>query len=162
MPAVAFIVRPPATATELAAYRDLRWRVLCAPWGRPRDSELDDREADAIHLVAVETAGGTVVGAGRAHFNTAAEAQIRRMAVEAAWRGRGVGTAILHELEARAAAAGARRIVLSARDTAVPFYRRHGYHVERPGETLFDVIPHFWMAKEVVPPPAGHVAPPSV
>lgn len=160
MPTAAFVVRPPDTAVEFAAYRDLRWRVLRAPWGRPRGSELDDREADAIHLVAVETAGGTVVGAGRAHFNTASEAQIRGMAVEDAWRGRGVGGAILRGLEARAAVAGARRIVLSARDTALPFYRRHGYHVERPGETFFGVIPHFWMSKEIVLPPAWYGVPP--
>lgn len=161
MPSAPFVIRPPATRAELDACRDLRWRVLRAPWGRPRGSELDDREADAIHLVAVETAGGAVVGAGRVHFNTADEAQIRAMAVEEAWRGRGVGAALLRALETRAAAAGARRLVLSARDLAVPFYRRHGYRVERPGETLFGVIPHFWMAKEAGPSPGGLDSAPS-
>lgn len=137
------------TQAEGTAYRDLRWRVLRAPWGRPRGSELDDREDGAVHLVAVEMATGRVVGAGRTHFNTPTEAQVRGMAVEEDWRGRGVGGAILRELEARAAAAGARRIVLSARDAAVRFYERHGYLVERPGEALFGHIPHFWMGKRL-------------
>ncbi|HMO66064.1 MAG TPA: GNAT family N-acetyltransferase [Verrucomicrobiota bacterium] len=149
MAAAAFVVRPPRTPEEAAAGRDLRWRVLRAPWGRPRGSELDAHEAGALHLLAVAPASGAVIGAGRAHFNSPAEAQLRGMAVEEAWPGRGVGAAILRGLESRAAAAGGRRIVLSARDLAVPFYQRHGYRVERPGELLFGVIPHSWMAKEV-------------
>lgn len=144
-----FEIRPPRDGAELAAYRDLRWRVLRAPWGRPRGSELDDREEGAIHLIAVETATSRVIGAGRAHFNSPAEAQVRGMAVEEDWRGRGVGSLILRELERRAAAAGARRMILSARDTAVPFYQRHGYTVERPGKLLFGSIPHVWMAKRL-------------
>ncbi|MFN0069382.1 MAG: GNAT family N-acetyltransferase [Limisphaerales bacterium] len=145
----AWYVRAPATPPEWAAYRDLRWRVLRAPWGRPRGSEVDGREDGAIHRVAVEAATGRVIGAGRAHFNSPDEAQVRGMAVEEDWRGRGVGGAILRELERRAAAAGAHRMILSARDVAVPFYRGHGYVVERPGETLFGSIPHCWMAKRL-------------
>lgn len=144
-----FEIRPPRDDAELSAYRDLRWRVLRAPWGRPRGSELDDREAGAIHLVAVEAATGRVIGAGRAHFNSPDEAQVRGMAVEEDWRGRGVGGALLRELEARAAAGGARRMILSARDVAVPFYQRQGYVVERQGETLFGSIPHSWMGKRL-------------
>jgi GNAT superfamily N-acetyltransferase len=147
MNASAFVIRAPATPEEIAAYRDLRWRVLRAPWGRPRGSELDGLEDGAIHRVAVERAAGRVIGAGRAHFNTPAEAQVRGMAVEEAWRGRGVGAALLRDLEAAARAAGAVRMILSARDAAAPFYARHGYAVERPGELLFGSIPHVWMGR---------------
>lgn len=54
----------------------------------------------------------------------------------------GVGTAILDELETRARARGAERLVLTASQNAVPFYRRHGYvrhrsiqHEFSPGES---------------------------
>jgi GNAT superfamily N-acetyltransferase len=147
--ASAFVVRAPATPAEVAAYRDLRWRVLRAPWGRPRGSELDAREDGAIHRVAVEAATGRVIGTGRAHCNSPTEAQIRGMAVAEDWRGRGVGGAVLRDLEAAARAAGATRLVLSARDTAAPFYARHGYAVERPGELLFGAIPHVWMGRRL-------------
>ena len=71
------------------------------------------------------------------------------MAVDEGFAGRGLGGKILQELERRAAAAGARRIVLNARKNAVPFYLKHGYAVTGPADTLYGVIEHFRMAKEI-------------
>jgi predicted GNAT family N-acyltransferase len=49
------------------------------------------------------------------------------MAVLAAWRGRGVGDALLSHLMAVARARGDARIVLNAQMQAMPFYARHGF-----------------------------------
>ena len=42
------IVRPPQNPEEFERYRDLRWRILRAPWNQPRGSELDEIEAKEI------------------------------------------------------------------------------------------------------------------
>ena len=73
------------------------------------------------------------------------------MAVEEAFAGRGLGSRILRDLENRASSAGIRRVVLNARKDAVPFYLKHGYAVTGPADTLFGVIEHVRMEKEIVP-----------
>jgi N-acetylglutamate synthase-like GNAT family acetyltransferase len=92
---------------------------------------------------------GRLLGVGRVHLNSpeAAEAQIRYMAVEEDARNGGIGGKILEELEARARALGAHSIVLNARDKAMRFYEKHGYHITRQAGSLFDAIPHWEMRK---------------
>ena len=143
-----FAIREPATSEDFKIYYDLRWRILRAPWGRPRGSESDESETRSIHLMAVDEAE-KIVGAGRVQFNSEEEGQIRSMAVEDAWQGRGVGGAILTELEKRAKARGVKLMLLDSRETAVKFYEKHGYRVESPSYTLFGTIPHFRMRKEL-------------
>jgi len=55
-------------------------------------------------------------------------------------QGQGIGGRILEELEQRARSAGARRIVLNARNRAVDFYRQHGYSITHESEVLFNAI----------------------
>ena len=85
------------------------------------------------------------------HFNSTTEGQIRFMAVEPDLAGRGLGGRILAELERRAMARGASRIILNARKQAVPFYLKHGYAVTGPADTLFGVIEHLRMEKALSP-----------
>lgn len=125
---------------------DLRWRVLRAPWGQPRGSERDDEDDRAVHALAV-LGDGQVVGVGRLHRRSASEGQIRYMAVEEVWRGRGVGARILNALEEEAVRRGFGRMMLEARAEAVPFYHRHGYRVEGEGKVLFGAIAHAVMGK---------------
>jgi N-acetylglutamate synthase-like GNAT family acetyltransferase len=89
------------------------------------------------------------VGAGRLHFNSPTEAQIRYMAVEPDCVSRGIGSRILCELEDRARKLGAARVVLNARDTALGFYRKHGYRLVDQSGVLFDSIVHWWMEKDL-------------
>ena len=44
---------------------------------------------------------------------------------------------------------GLAKIVLHARETAVGFYERLGYAVVTPSHTLFGVLPHFLMRKNL-------------
>ena len=140
------IIRPPQTPEEFARYRDLRWRILRAPWNQPRGSELDDLESKAFPIVVCEV-DGIPIGVGRVHFNSKTEAQIRSMAVEENWREKGIGSIVLIELEKIAIAKGAKKIILHARDNAVKFYEKNGYNVVKELHTLFGVIPHFLMEK---------------
>lgn len=148
VPSGPVVIVVPRSQTDWKKYYDLRWRVLRAPWNQPRGSEKDDREAESHHLMIL---GPTAepVAAGRLHFNSPAEAQVRYMAVAPEAQGRGLGSAILRELERRARAAGAQSIVLNARENAQPFYARHGYKVVGSAPTLYDAIKHVRMRKDL-------------
>jgi GNAT superfamily N-acetyltransferase len=137
----------PGTPEALEAYYDLRWRLLRAPWGQPRGSERDALEDEALHVTASDD--GCLVGIGRLHFIDAGTAQIRYMATLDAHRGRGVGTAVIERLEQLARAQGAHRIVLNARQSAVPFYTKLGYMVTGEAPTLFGTIAHARMEKSL-------------
>lgn len=140
-------IREPSAPDELEHYYDLRWRILREPWSQMRGQERDQHETGAIHLGA--WLGDRLVGVGRLHFISREEAQIRYMAVELEMQGRGIGGRILEELERRAREAGARRVVLNARDRAVDFYRQHGYSITHQSEPLFNSIPHWEMTKQI-------------
>lgn len=140
-------VREPKTKEEYEKYYDLRWRILRKPWNQPRGSEKDELEGQGIHLIACEK--GKFLGVGRVHFNSSKEAQIRYMAVEEGVQGKGVGTMILKELEKSAANKGASHITLNARESALGFYKKHGYRVVGKAHTLFGVIPHHKMRKNL-------------
>ena len=140
-----FEIREPSTQAEFELYRDLRWRILRQPLGRPRTTDSD--EPRAIHLAA--WLDGQVIGAGRAYFNSPEEAQIRGMAVDASRSRNGVGAAIVAELEKRVKERGAKRIVLNARHTAVGFYEKCGFRIlaELPSE--YPSIRYFRMMKDL-------------
>lgn len=140
------IIKSPQTRKEFFDYYDLRWRILRAPWNQPKGSEQDELEGRAIHIIAVEN--NKIVGCGRAHFNSDEEAQIRYMAVENEWQGKGVGKLILDELEKRVIEKGAKKIILHARENVVKFYEGNGYKLVKQSHTLFGVIPHYLMEKQ--------------
>ena len=140
-------LREPKTKEEFQLYYDLRWRILREPWTQDRASSLDEHEGEAVRLGA--WMGDKLLGVGRLHFNSPAEAQVRYMAVEEGHTGRGIGSLLLEELESRARRAGAMRVVLSARERAVQFYRKHGYELVDQSGTLFNSIVHWWMRKEL-------------
>ena len=138
-------VREPRTKKEYQKYYDLRWRILRRPWDQPRGSEKDELEGQSIHRMACEK--GKSLGVGRVHFNSSKEAQIRYMAVEEGLQGKGIGTILLKELEKSAKGEGASHIILNARESAVGFYKKHGYRIVGKAHTLFGAIPHFKMRK---------------
>jgi predicted GNAT family N-acyltransferase len=142
------VIVVPRSKIDWKKYYDLRWRVLRAPWNQPRGSEKDEREAESQHLM-IPGPNAEAVAAGRLHFNSQAEAQVRYMAVAPEAQGSGLGSAILRELERRARAAGAQSIILNARENAQPFYARHGYKVVSSAPTLYDTIKHVRMRKDL-------------
>ncbi len=140
-------IREPKTKKEYEKYYDLRWKILRKPWSQTKGSEKDDLEEQSIHLMAWEK--GKPLGVGRVHFNSSKEAQVRYMAVEEDLQGKGVGTMILKALEKNAKRKGADYIVLNARESAVDFYKKHGYRIVGRSHTLFGVIPHYEMRKKL-------------
>ncbi len=138
----------PTSDIDWERYFDLRWRVLRAPWQQPKGSEKDDREADSVHLMLCD-ASRMPLAIGRLHLNSPYEAQIRFMAVDPMVTRQGLGATVLKALEERAVEAGARRIVLNAREQAIPFYQKHGYLVTGEAETMFGSVFHSRMTKNL-------------
>ncbi|MCK4311793.1 MAG: GNAT family N-acetyltransferase [Candidatus Cloacimonetes bacterium] len=141
------VIIEPGTKAEFEKYYNLRWRILRQPWNQPRGSEKDNKEDESIHIMVVHN--DQVIGCGRGHFNSPIEAQIRYMAVEKSCQGKGVGTKILKSLERKLIEKGVRTIILNARENAVKFYKKHNYKMIGEGHTLFGVIKHFKMRKEI-------------
>ena len=140
------IVKLVETETELEAAIDIRFRVFVAEQHVPPEEELDEEDAGATHVIALQH--GSTVGTGRLLARDPAIAVIGRMAVDQSWRRRGVGGLILDFLEEEARAQGLRRSVLHAREYVKSFYAAHGY-LEH-GEPFDEVnIPHIEMRKEL-------------
>ena len=140
-------ITEPKTKEDFDKYHDLRWRILRKPWDQPKGSEKDDLEDESIHLMACQS--GIVCGVARAHFNSPGEAQIRYMAVDEPYRGKGVGSKLLAELEKRIEQKGGRQVTLNARKNAVCFYENHGYEIVAKSHTLYGCIEHFKMSKRL-------------
>jgi DNA-binding MarR family transcriptional regulator/GNAT superfamily N-acetyltransferase len=101
-------------------------------------------------LLLVATLHGEPVGCGGLKFHPGAPAELKRMWVAPATRGLGLGRRLLAELEARAAAAGARVVRLETNGTlaeAISLYRTAGYQ-EVPA---FNDEPyaHHWFEKDL-------------
>lgn len=137
----------PKTKEQFAKYYDLRWRMLRGPWGQPRGSEKDDLEDQSIHLMACQS--GVVLGVCRAHFAEPHVAQIRYMAVEDNYQGKGIGAKLLAEIEERIKGKGGKQIILNARELAVGFYEEHDYEIVAKAHILYGTIEHFKMVKRL-------------
>ena len=128
---------------ELRAALALRTEVFVLEQGVPVGEELDGRDDEALHLVAVTD--GRVVGTCRL-LGYGEDMKLGRMAVARDQRGRGIARRLLAAAEDEARAAGARRIVLDAQIGAQSLYARAGY-VAR-GERFLDAgIEHVRMEK---------------
>ncbi len=114
-------------ADELIAVRN---EVFVVEQKVPVELEIDGLDPHCIHAAAL--VDGRAVGTGR----LLPEQRIGRMAVLKAWRGRGVGAAILEALVAAARDRGDVEVRLAAQVGAIDFYRRHGFTAE--GDSFLD------------------------
>jgi predicted GNAT family N-acyltransferase len=138
-------IRQADGAEELAAALALRHRVFCEEQGVPKREELDGRDEDALHLVAVRD--GLVVGTCRLLF-VDRTVQFSRLAVEADARRQGIAGELLRAADAESRARGARRIVLHAQTYAIELYARDGY--EARGRRFVEAgIEHVAMEKRL-------------
>ncbi len=109
---------------EMAAVLALRREVFCIEQGVPEHEELDGRDDEALHLVAI--AGGELLGTCRLLL-VGSTAQFSRLAVKRSARRRGIASALLSAADEESRAAGARRLVLHAQTYARELYDRAGY-----------------------------------
>lgn len=125
----------------------LRYEVLRRPLGLEFTPEQLAEEYDQIHLAAYSATGALVACLNLTPAD-AATVKMRQVAVSPELQGRGIGAILVAESEKLAKSLGFDRMSLHARETAVPFYKRLGYHIE--GERFEEVsIPHFRMEKSL-------------
>lgn len=138
-------IREPASGAELRGAFDLRYEVFCDEQGVPLELELDEHDADALHLVAVED--GAVVATCRL-LRVGDTVKFGRLVVAQRARRRGIAADMLAETERRARDMRARRLVLSAQTYAVQLYEDAGYVAF--GDTYDDAgIEHISMEREL-------------
>lgn len=111
-----------------SAYR-IRRHVFIEEQSVPEAIELDSDDAHALHVIAYvnDRAVGTARMVPGGDY-----AKIGRMAVERAWRGRGVGRRLLEFLIVQARSRGYRRVILHAQLQAEEFYLKAGFSPEGP------------------------------
>jgi predicted GNAT family N-acyltransferase len=122
-----FRVRVTDWGSDAPALQFVRRTVFIDEQRVPENLEWDAIDTACVHALA-EDAHGAPIGCGR----LLPDGHIGRMAVLAAWRGRGVGAALLTTLVQRARERGDVRVVLNAQTQAMPFYARHGFAPEGP------------------------------
>jgi predicted GNAT family N-acyltransferase len=138
----------PNSPEDFEKYYLLRWEVLRKPWNHPRGSEKDDAENNAIHLMALND-HDECVGVSRLQFISPEQAQVRFMGVRNDQQGKGVGKLLMNYLETKAKNAGVKKIILQARENAVPFYLSIGYVQKEKTFKLWNIIQHYLMEKVV-------------
>jgi predicted GNAT family N-acyltransferase len=124
---------------ERASAFAVRRRVFIREQHVPEALEWDDRDRTAMHWIAV--ADGRVVGTVRLVLLPRRVGRLGRLAVDRAWRGRGIGRRLVLCVHRAARRRGLLRIVLASQTAALPFYERSGYRACGP---VFDDagIPH--------------------
>lgn len=141
------MIRSPENAAEWEDYYELRYCVLREPWGQAKGSEQTPDEAQHQHFAYFDDAN-QLLGVGRLDQVDAQTAQIRFMAVAESQQGKGIGKAIIEEIEGISKEKGIQKIILHAREIALPFYQKLGYHLVEKSHLLFGEIQHFLMQKQ--------------
>ena len=114
-------VRSPAAIEQAWA---LRRRVFIEEQHVPEALEMDDQDAVATHVLALD--GDLAVGCGRM-VAEGDHVKIGRMAVTRERRGEGIGRRVLDSLMELARQRGFRQAILHAQLTAEGFYLKQGY-----------------------------------
>ena len=127
-------------ARDLSNLREIREQVFIIEQKVPAVAEWDDIDAQSLHVIARDDEGRPI-GTGR----LTPQNTIGRVAVIAAWRGLGVGDALMHALLAAARERGVARVELHSQTHAKRFYERLGF-VAFGGEYLECFIRHQSMA----------------
>jgi predicted GNAT family N-acyltransferase len=129
--------------------RKLTYELLYRDFGVPEDADWYHGDVPSIHAIARYQ--GRLLGAARLLGSTGdAQRQLRQVLVIDEMRRRGIGAALVEDLERLAAGEGASVVWLNARDTAFSFYERLGYTYD--GELFVSEatgIPHRRMLKQV-------------
>jgi predicted GNAT family N-acyltransferase len=131
---------------EMKAALELRHDVFCIEQGVPEREELDGRDGDGIHLVAIGEDGALLATCRILIVGTTA--QFSRLAVRRDVRRNGIAARLLRAADEETVAAGAHRLVLHAQMYALPLYEAAGYNTR--GRVFVEAdIEHIAMEKYV-------------
>lgn len=123
---------------DIATCRHLRRVVFIEEQGVPEEDEIDDKDDDAIHLLA--TIDDQPAGSARLLL-MGQTGKIGRVCVLPAHRGTGLGAALIRAALTELRAQGMTTAKLGSQTHAVPFYERLGFTPTGP-EYIDAGIPH--------------------
>ena len=127
-----------APTRDIAACRHLRRVVFIEEQGVPESDEIDDKDDDAIHLLATDD--GVPVGSARLLI-LGDTGKIGRVCVLPAHRGAGLGAALIRAAIDALRARGLTTAKLGSQTHAIGFYERLGFIPVGP-EYMDAGIPH--------------------
>lgn len=128
---------------DVAAAIALREEVFVREQNVPAEEELDGRDGEALHLLAID--GDRAVGTLRLLFD-GETVKIGRVAVARPWRRRGLAAAMLDQALVEAQGRGCTRARLASQVGVVALYERAGFAVES-AEFEEAGIAHVWMGR---------------
>lgn len=132
---------------QIDAIIDLRYDILRKPWNQPKETSTDGMEDSALNAFIEDD--GKTIACGRLQYNGGRVGQIRYMAVNENYQGKGLGKLIVTKLEEEALKINLHSIELQARENALKFYKSQGYIVKETSFKLWDIIQHYLMTKEL-------------
>lgn len=139
------------TPEQLEQGLSVRKEVFVQEQGVSVELEVDEYDAApdrCVHFL-MRNANGEAIGASRMKRFDAESAKLQRIAILRPWRGKGLGRALVEEMEQRAMLDGFKYAVLDAQVQAVPFYAKQGYEVISE-EPFYDAgIEHVRMRKRL-------------
>lgn len=126
----------------------LRTAILRIPLNLEFTEEQLESESEEFHF-GVFLNDGKLVACLTFKIDSENCLQMRQVAVESSAQNRGIGLFMVKEAENWAKTNGFIKIILHARDVAVPFYTKQGY--ETIGEAFIEVnIAHRHMQKKLI------------
>lgn len=136
---------PVTTEEEMKVCFDIRREAFVAEQNVPADLEMDGRDQTARHFgVLVD---GEIIGTCRVRLIGSA-AKIERVAILKAYRGKGVGRALMKYIMSELRKSPDIELFkLSSQAYAVPFYEKLGFKT-RGSEYIEAGIPHYDMVLE--------------
>ena len=143
--AISISIRTPETKLEWANYYDLRYRILRAPLNQLRGSEKNDGDAAGIHFALYDDI--QLIGIARLDIMDETIYQVRFVAIDLPFQGKGYGQSIMKAVEDSAQQLNATKIILHARENAVEFYKSLSYSLLEPSHLLFGQVQHYLMEK---------------
>lgn len=143
-----YSVKIASTNQQLNSILKLRYEVLRKPWSQTIESATDQLEEKSINAF-IQNNKGVFIACGRLQENENKIGQIRFMAVDQNYQGKGLGKLIITSLEEKAKELKLNKIQLQARENAVSFYKNNGYVMIEKTFLLWDQIQHFLMGKQI-------------
>jgi N-acetylglutamate synthase-like GNAT family acetyltransferase len=143
-----FTVKESKSNQELEAILGLRYKILREPWKQPASTATDSLEDSSINAY-ISDENGKAIACARLQENENKTGQIRFMAVDGAYQGKGLGKIIMEHLEKRAKETGLNSVELQARENAVKFYESCGYKIREKTFLLWGIIQHYLMEKKI-------------
>jgi predicted GNAT family N-acyltransferase len=132
---------------EVERIIQLRYKMLRAPWNQPIDTATDGLELGSLNAY-IEDEHKQIIACARLQENKDKIGQIRFMAVENKYQGKGLGKLLVNFLEQKGKELKLSKIELQARENAVDFYKSCGYDVKEKSFLLWGQIQHYLMEKK--------------